>query len=109
MGRDYEGEALLGDIIRCSGDVMSYLNLVEEELAHEDDGSGHRMPEEEGDHDDGSSNRVSEEEGDHDDGSGDRVPEEEGDHDDGSGDRTEGAVAKSSGEVYILIKPVLTN
>jgi hypothetical protein len=52
---------------------------------------------------------MPEEEGDHDDGSGYRVPEEEGDHDDGSGDRTEGAVAKSSGEVYILIKPVLTN
>ena len=36
------------------------------------------------------------------DGSGDRMPVEEGHHDDGSGDRTE------SGQVYILIKHVLT-
>ena len=44
-----------------------------------------------------------------DDGFGDPTMEEEGDHDDGSSHRTEeGAVAKS-GEVYILIKPVLTN
>jgi hypothetical protein len=93
--RDYEGEALLGDIIRVdTNNVLSYLNLVEEELGHDDDGSGDRVPEEEGDHFDGS---------------GDRVSEEEGDHDDGSGDRTKGAVAKSSGKVYILIKPVLTN
>ena len=94
MDRDYEKEELLGDIIRGGKDILSYLTFEGEELGHDDDGSGHRMPEEEGDHDDGS---------------GDRVPEEEGDHDDGSGDRTEGAVAKSSGEVYILIKPVLTN
>ena len=47
--------------------------------------------------------------GDRDDGPGDRMPVEEGDRDDGSGDRTEeGAVAKS-GEVYILIKPVMTS
>ena len=43
------------------------------------------------------------------DGSGDGMPVEEEDRDDGSGERTEeGAVAKS-GEVYILIKPVLTS
>ena len=94
LDRDLEGEALLGDIICGDTDVLSLLNFVEEELEHDDDGSGHRMPEEEGDHDDGS---------------GDRLPEEEGDHDDGSGERTDGAVTKSSGEVYILIKPVLTN
>jgi len=42
-------------------------------------------------------------------GSGDRTMEEEGHDHDGSGDRTEeGAVAKS-GEVYRLIKPVLTS
>ena len=42
-------------------------------------------------------------------GFGDRMLVEEGDRDDGSGDRTEeGAVAKS-GEVYILIKNVLTS
>ena len=77
LERDYEGEASLGDIIHGGADVLPLLNFVEEELEHDDDGSGHRMP------------------------------EEEGDHDDDSGDRTEGAVAKSSGEVYILIK--LTN
>jgi hypothetical protein len=92
LDRDLEREALLGDIICGDTDVLSLLNFVEEEIERDDDGSGHRMPEE----------------GDHDDGSGDRLPEE-GDHDDGSGDRTEGTVAKSSGEVYILIKPVLTN
>ena len=34
---------------------------------------------------------------------GDRMPVQEGDRDDGSGDRTE------SGQVYILIKHVLTS
>jgi hypothetical protein len=80
--RDLEQEQLLGEIILAGGDVLSFLN--------DTDGT---MEEEGHDHD----------------GSGDRMPEEEGDHDDGSGDRTEeGAVAKS-GEVYILIKPVLTS
>ena len=37
------------------------------------------------------------------DGSGDLMPVQEGDHDDVSGDRTE------SGQVYILVKPVLTS
>ena len=45
--------------------------------------------------------RVQEEE--HEDGSGDPMPVQEGDRDDGSGDRTE------SGQVYILVKPVLTS
>ena len=70
---------------------MSFLNDTDGREG-EDDGSGDPM-EEEGDHD----------------GSGDRMAEE-GDYD-GSCDRTEeGAltVAKS-GEVYILIKHVLTN
>ena len=44
---------------------------------------------------------VQEEE--HEDGSGDPMPVQEGDRDDGSGDRTE------SGQVYILVKPVLTS
>ena len=43
-----------------------------------------------------------------DDGSSDPTMEEEGDHD-GSGDRTEEGAAAKSGEVYILIKPVLTS
>ena len=91
--RDLEQEQLLGEIILAGRDVLSFLNDTDG-LEGEDDGSGDRTMEEEGhDHD----------------GSGDRMPEEEGDHDDGSGDRTEeGAVAKS-GEVYILIKPVLTS
>ena len=46
--------------------------------------------------------RTTEEEGHDYDGSGDRMPVE-GDHDDGSGERTE------SGQVYILIKPMLTS
>ena len=44
---------------------------------------------------------VQEEE--HEDGSGDPMPVQEGDRDDGSGDRTE------SGQVYILVKPMLTS
>ena len=47
--------------------------------------------------------RITEEEGHDYDGSGDRMPVQEGDRDDDSGDRTE------SGQVYILIKPVLTS
>ena len=82
LNRDFEQEAMLGDIIRGDGDVLSLINFVTEEL-------------EEGYHDDNYDDH--------------QVPEEEGDHDDRSGDQTEGAVAKSSGEVYILIKPVLTN
>src|SRR3990170_1620452 len=90
MDRDLEQEELLGAIIRDGGDLLSFLNDTDGQEG-EDDGSGNPTMEEEGDHD----------------GSGDRMAEEE-DHDDGSGDRTEeGAVAKS-GEVYILIKPVLT-
>ena len=89
MDRDFEGEELLGDIIRNGGDILSYLNLEGE---YEGSGDDPTMEKERHDLD----------------GSGDRMPVEEGDHDDGSGDRTEeGAVAKS-GEVYILIKPELT-
>ena len=74
---------------------MSYLNDTDGlEGQGEEVGYGYRTMEEEG----------------HDyDGSGDRMPVKEGDRDGGSGDRTEeGAVAKS-GEVYILIKPMLTS
>ena len=63
----------------------------------------------EGEGEAGSGDRTMEVEGHDYDGSGDGMPVEEGDRDDGSGERTEeGAVAKS-GEVYILIKPVLTS
>src|SRR3989337_1021345 len=90
MERDLEQEQLLGDIILAGADPLSFLNDTDGQEG-EDDGSGNPTMEEEGDHD----------------GSGDRMAEE-GDQDDDSGDRTEeGAVAKS-GEVYILIKPVLT-
>ena len=80
---------MLGDIIAGEGDVMSYLNETDGlEGQGEEAGYGDRTMEEER----------------HDyDGSGDRMPVQEGDRDDGSGDRTE------SGQVYILIKPVLTS
>ena len=50
----------------------------------------------------GYGDRTMEEESHDHDGSCDRMPVEEGHHDDGSGDRT------GSGQVYILIKHVLT-
>ena len=56
----------------------------------------------EGEGEAGYGDRTMEEEGHDYDGSGDRMPVEEGHRDDSSGDRTE------SGQVYILIKPVLT-
>ena len=52
---------------------------------------------------DGLEGQGSEEEGYDYDGSGDPMPIQEVDRDDGSGDRTE------SGQVYILVKPVLTS
>jgi hypothetical protein len=77
--RDIEAEQLLGDIILGGGDILSFLN--------DTDGL----------------------EGEGEAGSGDRTMEVEGHDYDGSDERTEeGAVAKS-GEVYILIKPVLTS
>ena len=80
-------EQLLGDIILGGGDVLSYLNDTDGLEGEGEAGYGDRTMEEEG----------------HDyDGSGDRMPVEEGHRDDGSGDRTE------SGQVYILIKHVLT-
>ena len=92
--RDLETEQLLGDIILGGGDVLAYLNDTDGLKGEGEAGAGDRTMEVEGhDHD----------------GSGDRMPLEEGHRDDGSGDRTEeGAVAKS-GDVYILIKPVLTS
>ena len=87
-GRDLEKEQLLADIIFGGGDVLSFLNDTDGLEEEDEAGSGDRtMDEESHDHD----------------GSGDRMPVEEGDRDDGSGDRTE------SGQVYILIKPVLTS
>ena len=75
-----EKEQLLGDIILGGGVVLLFLNDTDG-VEGEGEGSDDRTMEEEGHDHDGS----------------------------GSGERTEeGAVAKS-GEVYILIKPVLTS
>ena len=51
----------------------------------------------------GSGDLMPVQEGEREDGSGDPMPVQEGDRDDGSGDRTE------SGQVYILVKPMLTS
>ena len=92
--RDLEEEELLGDIIRGGGDVTSYLNDADGLEGEGEAGSGDRTMEVEG----------------HDyDGSGDGMPVEEGDRDDGSCERTEEGPVAKSGEVYILIKHVLTS
>ena len=87
-GRDEEAEHVLGDIIANGGDVMSFLSESDGLEGEGEEGYGYRTTEEEG----------------HDyDGSGNGMPVQEGDRDDDSGDRTE------SGQVYILIKPMLTS
>ena len=87
-GRDEEAEQVLGDIIAVRGDVMLYHNETDGLEGEGEAGYGYRTMEEEG----------------HDyDRSGDRMPVKEGDRDDGSDGRTE------SGQVYILIKHVLTS
>ena len=79
--RDEATEAMLGEIIAKGSDVvLSFLNDT-----------------------DGLEGQGSEEEGYDYDGSGDPMPVQEVDRHDGSGDRTE------SGQVYILVKPVLTS
>ena len=95
--RDLAQEAMLMDIIADGQDaVLSFLNdtneLVErellEDLGYDIDGSGDPMHMEEVDREDGSSDPMS---------------VQEGDRDDVFGDRTE------SGQVYILVNPVLTS
>ena len=90
--RDEVQEELLGDIIARGSDavVSSFLNDTDglEAASYDYDGSGDLMPVQEGDREDGF---------------GDPMPVQEGDRDDGSGDRTE------SGQVYILVKPMLTS
>ena len=90
--RDEAQEALLRDIIAEGTDAICSLMFLNDtdglEGEGEQAGYGDLMP-------------VQEEE--HEDGSGDPMPVQEGDRDDGSGDRTE------SGQVYILVKPVLTS
>ena len=89
--RDEVQEELLGDIIARGSDAICSLFLNDtdglEAAGYDYDGSGDLMPVQ----------------GDREDGSGDPMPVQEGDRDDGSGDRTE------SGQVYILVKPVLTS
>ena len=86
---DEAKEALLRDIIAEGSDAISSFLNETEGLEGEGEQAGYSdlMP-------------VQEE---HEDGSGDPMPVQEGDRDDGSGDRTE------AGQVYILVKPVLTN
>ena len=89
--RDEVQEELLGDIIARGSDAVCSLFLNDTDglkaAVYDYDGSGDLMPVQEGDREDGS---------------GDPMPVQ-GDRDDGSGDRTE------SGQVYILVKPVLTS
>ena len=88
--RDEAQEALLRDIIAEGSDAVSlFLNDTDGlEGEGEEAGSGDLMLVQEGEREDGS---------------GDPMPVQEGDRDDGSGDRTE------SGQVYILVKHVLTS
>ena len=93
--RDEETEAMLGHIIAQGSDVVfSFLNDTDglegqgEKAGYDYDGSFDPMPVQEGDREDGS---------------GDPMPVQEGDRDDVSVDRTE------SGQVYILVKHVLTS
>ena len=88
-GRDEQAEEVLGDIILAGGDVLSYLNDNDglEEQGEEAGYGDRRMEEERHAYD----------------GSGDPMTVQEGDRDDSSGDRTE------SGQVYILVKPMLTS
>ena len=96
--RDEATEVMLEEIIAHGSDaVFSFLNDTdglegegEEAASYDYDGSGDPlMPVQEGGYDYH--------------GSSDPMQVQEGDRDDGSGDRTE------SGQVYILVKPVLTS
>ena len=89
--RDEETEAILRDIIANRRDeVASFLLDTVGQLEEQGEEAGY------GDR------RVEEERHDYD-GSGDPMLVQEGAHGDGSGDRTE------SGQVNILVKPVLTS
>ena len=80
--RDEVQEELLGDIIARGSDAVCslFLNDTDGLEGEGEEAAGYDY-----------------------DGSGDPMPVQEGDRDDGSGDRTE------SGQVYILVKPVLTS
>lgn len=80
--RDEAKEALLRDIIAEGSDAVSlYLNDTDGTL----EGEGEEA------------------------GSGDLMPVQEEERDDGSGDRNESGDRAESGQVYILVKPVLTS
>ena len=87
--RDFEQEEILGDIICDGGDLLSLFINDTDGLEGEEAGYGDlTMEEESHDHD----------------GTGDRMPVEEGDRDDGFGDQTEsGSAVAKSGEVYIYM------
>ena len=87
--RDEAKEALLRDIIAEGSDVISLFLNETDGLEGEGEQTGY-----------GDLMTVQEEE--HEDGSGDPMSVQ-GDRDDGSDDQTE------SGQVYILVKPVLTS
>ena len=89
---------MLGDIIAKGSDVV--VSFLKDTYGLEGQGS-----EEEGFDYDGSGDPLMpvQEEGYDYDGTGDPMPVQEGYRDDGFGDRTE------SGQVYILVKPVLTS
>ena len=87
-----EGPLLVGDIVREGGDVFQFLNDTDGLEEEGEAGSRDRTMEVEGHAYDGSCERT-----------------EEGDRDDVSGERTEEGVVGKSGEVYIIIKPVLTS
>ena len=92
--RDEATEVMLEEIIALGSDaVLSFLN----------DTDGLEGQGEEAGNYDGSFDPMPVQEGDYEDGSSDPMTVQEGDRDDGSGDRTE------SGQVYILVKPVLTS
>ena len=95
--RDEAQEALLRDIIAEGSDALSsmFLNDNDGLEGEGEEAAGYDLH--------GSDDPMPVQEGDHEDGSGDPMKVQEGDRDDGSGDRTE------SGQVYILVKPVLTS
>ena len=109
--RDEATEAMLGDIITQGSDVVaSFLNDTDAlEGEGEEAGSGDLMSVQEGEREDGSGDLMPVQEEEHEDGSGDPMPVQEGegeevDREDGSGDHQ-----TEFGQVYILVKPVLTS
>ena len=94
--RDEAKEALLRDIIAEGSDAVSlFLNDTDGLEGEGEEAASYDY--------DGSDDPMQVQEGDREDGSGDPMPVQEGDRDDVYGDRTE------SGEVYILVKLLLTS